>query len=77
MAVIVTHDPSGLYKPGAEFRVVDWATTHQLGNWPPGIRFRVEQRDGTYRAKVIGKLMIREDGAKLITRAGGRYVWLG
>ena len=71
--VTVIHDPSGDFSPGAQFTSLDLALTHVVGYWPLGIRFRLHNGK---LARVVGALMVREDGYVLDVRdKAGTYRW--
>jgi hypothetical protein len=70
----VIRDPSGLYTPGlSTFRMNDLVETARQGNWPVGIRFRLNNDGQT--ATMVGKVMIRSDGAILDPGASGKWEW--
>jgi len=75
MTVIIQHDPSGLYRSGAEFRVIDWAESVRQERWASGTRFHVATRSGAWDARMVGLVCRRSDGAVLKVHRGGRYWW--
>ena len=80
-AVIVTHDPSEIFRPyHARFTITDLKYTAVYSKWPNGIEFMVrEPRTGDeYRAIFWDGFLVREGGYILVRRGreGSGYKWL-
>lgn len=75
MLVTLVHDPSGLFREGAEFRALDWSTSMHLGRWAEGSEWRWRSNGRAYGVRVVGDTAVREDGAVLRTRLT-TYEWV-
>ena len=64
--VIMVHDPSGLFDPGATFNFYDLGYGAIRGSWAQGTVFNV----GGHVVKLIGSIPVRDDGAILHCRPG-------
>ena len=72
LSVIVAHDPTGDFTPGAIFSMLDLAFGVINDNWSPGMRFSVKGQD----VRMIGKVPVRQDGAFLRVDKSGGYEWV-
>jgi hypothetical protein len=72
LTVIVAHDPTDFYTSGASFSMLDLACGVLRDNWPPGMHFSVKGQD----VPMIGKVPVREDGARLKVNSSGGYKWV-
>jgi hypothetical protein len=73
LTVIVSSDPTDLYTPGASFGMLDLAFGVVNDNWPPGMRFSVKGQE----VRMVGKVPVRQDGARLHVDKSGGYRWVG
>lgn len=73
LTVIVQYDPSDTFTPGeARFSMLDLVFGVLRDNWPPGMRFTVKGQD----VRMIGKIPVRQDGARLEINDSGNYKWV-
>ena len=73
LTVIVQYDPSDTFTPGeARFSMLDLVFGVLRDNWPPGMRFTVKGQD----VRMIGKVPVRQDGARLEINDSGNYKWV-
>ena len=71
-SVIVANDPNGIFEPGASFSMLDLVFGVLNDNWPPRMRFTVKGQD----VKMVGKVLVRQDGARLKVDNSGGYKWV-
>jgi len=72
LTVIVAHDPADVFMPGASFSMLDLVFGVLNDNWPPGMCFSVKGQD----VQMIGKVPVRQDGARLHIDKSGGYKWV-
>jgi hypothetical protein len=70
-AVTVTRDPLDLFKGGV-FGMSDLATSVEQEVFAPGTHFVVQGLE----ARMVGKVLVREDGKRLAVSRGGTYRWI-
>jgi hypothetical protein len=72
LTVIVANDPGGIFEPGASFGMLDLVYGVLNDNWPPGMQFTVKGQD----VRMVGKVPVRQDGARLHVDKSGGYKWV-
>jgi hypothetical protein len=73
--IVVLHDPSGLFEPGAEFSTLDLQAGIPEQVWLDGMQFGI-RNNGTYFEAEVKYSIVADDGRVLQKGKGGSYKWV-